>query len=287
MYIAFFNRPADAGGLNHWASYMEANNGDVTKLMEAFAPSGEYKSIYDGKNTTQLIEAVYQNLFGRSAEPAGLDYWGSRIDSGQISVAGASYSILSGAQNADRTMVLNKTSVANAFTLSMNDSAKVAAYSNMDSTAHARAFLNKVTDDPASVTAAKAVIMDTIKVVGISGSVSGDVITLNHTGRDANIVTFAPTQTLKTATINGFSGNDKIDLSDFAFTGTMAGAVKKTAFQTGADASYFGGKGAVLAESGGTTHVYVDANKDGGYTPGADFDITITGVSAAAVNLIF
>ena len=56
-YVAFFNRPADVEGLNYWLAY----TGNSAELLNTFAQSAEYKSLYSGMNNTQLVNAVYQN----------------------------------------------------------------------------------------------------------------------------------------------------------------------------------------------------------------------------------
>ena len=37
-YVAFFNRPADAGGLKYWQSFP----GTLAQLLSTFKPSAEY-----------------------------------------------------------------------------------------------------------------------------------------------------------------------------------------------------------------------------------------------------
>ena len=63
-YVAFFNRPADVAGLNYWTNY----NGSISDLFNAFAGSQEYKSLFTGQNSTQIVNTVYQNL---SVSPVG------------------------------------------------------------------------------------------------------------------------------------------------------------------------------------------------------------------------
>ena len=74
-YVAFFNRPADVAGLTYWSSYA----GSSADLLNTFAQSVEYKSLYSGMNSTQLVNAVYQNLFGHAPDIEGLNYWVNQL----------------------------------------------------------------------------------------------------------------------------------------------------------------------------------------------------------------
>lgn len=73
-YVAFFNRPADVAGLNYWSSYA----GSSADLLNTLAASAEYQALYAGLNPTQLVNTVYQNLFGHEPDVAGLSYWVSQ-----------------------------------------------------------------------------------------------------------------------------------------------------------------------------------------------------------------
>ncbi|MDO9100046.1 MAG: DUF4214 domain-containing protein, partial [Caldisericota bacterium] len=96
-YLAFFLRPADATGFNYYADKMNASGGDLSLMTAGFGSSPEYLQTYAGFSTAQRINAIYQNLFNRDAEPAGVEYWGSRLDSGTFTINNIAISILVGA----------------------------------------------------------------------------------------------------------------------------------------------------------------------------------------------
>ena len=50
-------------------------------MLAAIASSDEYFTVHGGTNAG-YVEALYQDLLGRAAEPAGLDYWTNRLDNG-------------------------------------------------------------------------------------------------------------------------------------------------------------------------------------------------------------
>lgn len=58
LYVAYFNRPADPGGLAHWQTVIEAQGGSLAIVTAAFASSDEYKKTFAGMNTPQIVNTV-------------------------------------------------------------------------------------------------------------------------------------------------------------------------------------------------------------------------------------
>jgi len=123
-YIAFFNRPADKEGFNHWRNYP----GPDQDLLNEFAKSAEYLSDFANKDNRKIIEIVYKNLFGRPPEKGGWDYWEAQMNAGWVTVGNAAYEILGGAQGKDLAIVENKTAAAQVFTDSLETKAEIDAY---------------------------------------------------------------------------------------------------------------------------------------------------------------
>ena len=73
LYIAYFNRPADPGGLTYWTAQL-AGGATMTQIANSFSASAEYQAIYAGKSNLVLIDQLYQNLFGRTSDAGGLLY---------------------------------------------------------------------------------------------------------------------------------------------------------------------------------------------------------------------
>lgn len=146
LYIAFFNRPADPDGLSYWVDQATKNGGDASNVANAFGASAEFRSIYAGMSSTQSIDAIYVNLFGRHAEPGGLAFWGGLLDSGALGLATISIAIANGAQADDLTALTNKISAAEIFTNSL-DSGGTIIYSGDLANALVRAWLGTVTTD--------------------------------------------------------------------------------------------------------------------------------------------
>jgi len=177
LYVAYFGRPAETGGMVYWdrqLGQMEAPpvpggllaryraSGQVRAILDAFANSEESKHLYPG-TSAQYIEGVYRNLFNRSADEAGLVWWRNALDSGAITRSEAALMILLGAQNDDVLCVRNKIAVAHAFYRILNERAQyVLSYTGERNTELVRRMMAKV-DARTDLAAFEAVIRATIE----------------------------------------------------------------------------------------------------------------------------
>lgn len=88
LYTAYFQRMPDYAGLMYWHGQMYPANGGsgllINFVSEAFAQSPEFNATYGRLTNLQFVELVYQNVLGRTAEPAGRDYWVDRLNDGLI-----------------------------------------------------------------------------------------------------------------------------------------------------------------------------------------------------------
>lgn len=88
LYTAYFRRIPDYGGLMYWYGELYPANGGSGRLFnhvsDSFAQSVEFVGTYGNLNNLQFVELVYQNVLGRTAEPAGRDYWVGRVNAGLI-----------------------------------------------------------------------------------------------------------------------------------------------------------------------------------------------------------
>lgn len=115
----------------------------------------EYANAYAGLNRVDTVTKIYNNLFGRAPDAAGLTYWttggGATVAADQLLVA-----FINGASSADAQVVTNKVLVSEVYTST--------AGSNY-AAADAKAIISGVTDTTASVTTAIGKLSD--------GSLSG------------------------------------------------------------------------------------------------------------------
>ena len=156
IYVAIFGRPADPAGLAYWNA--ETNNGaDLSKMISALSATDEYKALYDGKTNTEIITAVYQSLFGRAPDAAGLEFFLKGLEDGTLDIASIAVSIVDGAQDSDKAIVDNKVAAADLFTESLDTQAEIDAYVGTGAADAGRAFLTPVTGDPATIPTQQAI----------------------------------------------------------------------------------------------------------------------------------
>jgi len=153
LYLAYFGRPADFDGLVYYTSNP---NFDVLTVAAAFSASPESQALYGSTFGAAQINAIYQNLFNRDAEPGGLAFWLEKIATGAVTPANAAFVILNGALNDDAITVQNKMAVSAAFTAELNLTAEIVGYAGQEAAAVARAFLKTVDSTTDSLTAAMA-----------------------------------------------------------------------------------------------------------------------------------
>lgn len=151
-YLAYFGRPVDPTGA------IAFQNSSEIDVLNAFYASAESQSLYGTSFGATQVNAIYQMLFGRDAEPAGLSYWLNQVATGALTPAGAALGILNGALNADATAVTNKLAASAAFTAALDTTAEILGYSGNAAAASARAFLQTVTATPATADAVTAAV---------------------------------------------------------------------------------------------------------------------------------
>jgi hypothetical protein len=144
QYIAYFSRPADPSGLLYWEGVLEANGGDIQPISAAFAASDEYRVAFAGQNANDTINTIYENMFGRSAEPAGLLYWSGQLSNGVISIDNIVTAIFQAAQNGDKEALDLKLAAATAFTAAVDTTPEILGYAGTASAAVAKEWLSSV-----------------------------------------------------------------------------------------------------------------------------------------------
>lgn len=192
LYVAYYGRPADPAGLEAWALAIDANKGQVsTAIVNAFGASAESTALFGNMSTSQKVNAIYKQLFGRDAEPAGLLAWATAIDGGRVSAAGAALEILNGAAGDDKTTINNKLSAAAAFTAALDTTAEITAYSGDTVANAARSFLAGVTTAAPSTDAVNTAVASVTNTSGSGSNEAGKpyVLTTNQdilTGTNSN-----------------------------------------------------------------------------------------------------
>lgn len=116
FYLAFYGRPADPAGMKFWSEQLSAAGGDIETIKSAFANSDEARQRFGSDTAAERVAQIYQQLFDREPDAAGLDYWVDAIGKGHASVADVAIAVLGGAQGGDRDLATLRQKAADRFT---------------------------------------------------------------------------------------------------------------------------------------------------------------------------
>ncbi|ETF09776.1 DUF4214 domain-containing protein [Pseudomonas moraviensis] len=118
LYVAYLGRAADKAGLDYWMAELNATPAVLTleNLRANFVnEQPEYSDAYAGLSRQDTVIKIYNNLFGRAPDAAGLEYWttgaGSNVNADQLLTA-----FISGASAADAKVIANKVLVSEVYT---------------------------------------------------------------------------------------------------------------------------------------------------------------------------
>ena len=86
IYFAYFGRPPDVDG---YSFYLNNAASTAASVAIGFSASPESQALYGTVFGAAQVNAIYQNLFNRDAELAGLVYWSGEVNAGRLTAAGA------------------------------------------------------------------------------------------------------------------------------------------------------------------------------------------------------
>ncbi len=147
IYVAYYGRPADPGGLSFWDGVLGSNGvsyaprlGDgltgaefdiYNRIVNDFGNSTEATNLLAGLTSQQQVNQVYQFCFNRNAELdpiTGKNYWLDQLDRGNVSLAQLAVEVALGAQAEDIVVFSNKISSAKSFTDAIDTPPELAAF---------------------------------------------------------------------------------------------------------------------------------------------------------------
>ena len=199
FYVAYFGRPADAGGLAGMvgqfgaanvpttsAQFVDAyrTNTTVKALVDSFGNSAESLALYHG-STADFVTAIYAHLFGRAPDPGGLQFWTAALDAPNGLARGlAALNIMAGAEAntsvqglIDAALIANRVTVAANFTASLDQPREVAGYAGAAAAAMARAMLDGV-DQNTSVIAYQSTVLNTTDMLANGANAGAPAVVL-------------------------------------------------------------------------------------------------------------
>ena len=171
LYVAYFSRAAEAGGHDYWTALLDGdpNNANLQVMGGGFAASQEYRDEYSQATNELKIAKVYENLFGRVAEPAGVEFWAKQMNAGTVTIDTVVKFIAAGAQGSDMYAYGAKVDVAQAITAAIDTPAEAQAYTGASANAAVTNYIAQV-KDAATFNAAIAPTAINALIASLSGS---------------------------------------------------------------------------------------------------------------------
>ena len=81
LYEAYFDRSADAAGIDYWRA-VRSQSVSIEAVSDEFARSTEFGTTYGPLGDEQFIDRLYRNVLDRSPDPEGYEYWLGLLDAG-------------------------------------------------------------------------------------------------------------------------------------------------------------------------------------------------------------
>ena len=214
MFIGYFGRPPAQAGLNNYADLLDKSGGNVGILIDDFFKSDESKALFAGKTTEQQVNQIFQNLFGRDALPAGLNYWTGEILAGRVALSQAAYTIATNAAPADVAVRDAKITTAKAWVAGLDSTPEILAFSTDAGRASGREFLHTVKTstpaDQAAVDAGLKTMVDSGNVQTFSLTADAATVSEGNTATFTLVTTTVADGTVVSYTLSGVSAADVV-----------------------------------------------------------------------------
>lgn len=83
LYVAVFNRAADAAGLNAWTAAITSGKQTFAQVAAGFAAHEVFTAGIGTLNNTDFVSALYQNILGSAGDAAGIANWTNQLNAGK------------------------------------------------------------------------------------------------------------------------------------------------------------------------------------------------------------
>ena len=113
LYVATFKRAPDNAGLNYWVNDSKL---ELEAIATSFFDQPETQTAYPSSASNgDFINVIYNNLFNRTPDSKGFDYWLVELDKGSIGKSFFILAVVNGALDNDEKILQNKTAVGLVF----------------------------------------------------------------------------------------------------------------------------------------------------------------------------
>jgi hypothetical protein len=228
-YIAYYGRPADTAGLTYWATRIDAAGGNISSIIQEFGNSAEAIALYGSLPTGAAVNALYLQLFGRTPDLAGYNFYVNNVTNGTYTLVDVAQRILDGASGDDATIIANKLTAATSFTNSIDTVAESVGYAGDAAAAAARTWLATVSSTTASLTSATANINGTLSNIEEIGGSSTAAVNLT-----TSIQTLEGTTSNDTFEANTMDGSSTLQPGDIINAGNGTDTLNIVAYGSGA-----------------------------------------------------
>ncbi len=82
LYQSALDRVPDASGLQYWSQQLMSGAETEAQLAQNFTSSSEFQSKYGSLSNGDYVNALYNNVLGRSADSSGYAYWTNALGNG-------------------------------------------------------------------------------------------------------------------------------------------------------------------------------------------------------------
>jgi len=106
LFVSILNRVPDSEGLDYWMNAAMS----MMEIAKSFFEQPEAQDLYPSDlSNSDFITSVYQNIFNRDPDSAGLDYWKQQLDDALISRDAFIITIMDSARDDDIEIIDQKT----------------------------------------------------------------------------------------------------------------------------------------------------------------------------------
>lgn len=165
QYVAFYGRAGDPTGVQFWATRLDQRGGELGGIQAEFGNSEEFRELVipegattveelDSEQRAELINNLYQNMFGRDVEGSaedpgtGLGFWVAQLENPAVSLIDISTRVADGAQNDDRVILDSRVSLSIRITEAFAEQSKTFSETHI---AAVRSFLFNSIDDAGDI----------------------------------------------------------------------------------------------------------------------------------------
>ena len=157
IYQAYFNRAPDVAGVMYWFGTVVYGELTLAQIAQSFTDQVEYRATYPaGTSNRAFIEEIYQNLFNRTPDAAGWDYWENDLNHG-VARDIFIYSVIQGAY-ADTGGALDRALLNNKHDVSLYYAEQLAIHPTETFDAQINQVLGRITADAQTIVQAEEVI---------------------------------------------------------------------------------------------------------------------------------